>query len=114
MKREEFVKSVVDKVQQYIDNFADFDLNPQIRVNPALLLVELENGYAFEEDIEYSDEVVESAAWAEGDATESADDFQASQNFDYYPVRSFIKMTSDHNGAPDMNAINRMADKYFG
>ena len=113
MKREEFVKSVAELVQLYIDNFERFDENPQLRVNPALLDVEIENGSAFLDDIGLSDEVIENAAYAEGDETESADDFQASQNYEYYPIRTFLKKTGEHTAVPDMDKINQMADKYF-
>lgn len=113
MKREEFTQSVVNLVNNFIEDFFDFDSNPMLRVNPELKLVEVENGYAFQEDIGYSDEVIESAAAAEGDASESDDDFQAKQNFDYYPVREFVKVDSEGHGTPDTQAIERLADKYF-
>ena len=113
MKREEFINSVTEVVQEYIDTFYDFDKNPMLRVNPELLLVEVENGYGFQEDLGYSDEVIEEAAYAEGDATESATDNQAKQNFDYYPVREFIVVDSNHQGKPDMKAIEKLADKYL-
>ena len=113
MKREEFIKAVDDLVQRYIDNFYQFDSNPQLRVNPALKYVELENGYGMQDDLEYSDEVIENAAYAEGDATESADDFQASQNYDYYPVHTFLDRIDEHHVVPSRQAIERLADRYF-
>lgn len=113
MKREEFVKSVTDLVQGYINNFYNFDSNPQLRVNPEMLYVEIENGYAYQDDLEYSDEVIENAAHAEGDATESADDFQAKQNFDYYPVRRLLKKTGEHSAVPSAEEIEKIADRYF-
>lgn len=113
MKRDEFKKAVTELVQRYIDNFASFDSNAQLRVNPALLLVEIENGYAFQDDIEYSDEVVENAAYAEGDETESASDFQASQDYDYYPIRTFFYVDDQHKGHPDDKVIEELVDKYF-
>lgn len=113
MKREEFTQSVIDLVKNYIENFFEFDSNAQLRVNPELKLVEIENGYAFQEDLGYSDEVIEDAAYAEGDATESADDFQAKQNFDYYPVSTLIAHEADNKAVPDLKAIDRIADKYF-
>ena len=112
MKRNEFTTSVAEVVQNYIDDFFDFDKNPMLRVNPLLGLVEVENGYAFQEDTGYSDEVVEEAAAAEGDADMSNTDMQAKQNFDYYPVRLVIKVDDEGNGRPDMAAINRLADRY--
>ncbi|MCH5220618.1 MAG: hypothetical protein J1F20_08625 [Muribaculaceae bacterium] len=113
MKRTEFTNSVIDLVNDYISDFYEFDGNAQLRVNPALLLVEIENGYAFQEDIEYSDEAVEEAAAAHGDADESATDFQASQDFDYYPVKDFIDISSDGKGSVNMTAVDKLADKYF-
>ena len=113
MKRTEFTQSVIDLVKNYISDFYEFDGNAQLRVNPELLLVEIENGYAFRKDIGYSDEVVEEAAAAEGDADMSNTDYQARQNFDYYEVKDFIKVDKDHHGTPDVAAIEKLADKYF-
>ena len=113
MKREEFTTSIKNLVSNYIDDFYDFDSNPQLRVNPELLYVEIENGYAFQEDLGYSDEVIEDAAYAEGDETESADDFQAKQNYDYYPVKDLLLHTADNKVIPNDKAIEGIADKYF-
>ena len=113
MKREEFVNACTDLVQRYIDNFYEFDSNPQLRVNPALLLVEIESGSAYLDDIAFSDEVIENAAYAEGDETESASDFQASQDYDYYPLKKLLKFISEHKAVPDKEAIENIADKYF-
>ena len=112
MTRKEFTNAVTELVQNYIGNFYNFDSNAQLRVNPRLLTVEIENGYAFQDDIEYSDEVIENAAYAEGDATESASDFQASQNYEYYPVHTLIAHT-DGKATPDADAIRALADRYF-
>lgn len=111
--RQEFVNSVNEVVQNYIDNFYDYDANPMLRVNPDLLLVEVENGYAFQKDLGYSDEVIEDAAYAEGDATMSNTDNQAKQNYDYYEVRGFIAVDAEHQGHVDEKAVNALADKYF-
>lgn len=113
MKRNEFVNAVASMVSNYIDNFYNFDGNAHLRVNPELLTVEIENGYAQDDDIEYSDEVIENAAYAEGDATESSSDFQASQNYDYYPVSTLLKFVDDHKAIPDKEAIEKLADNYF-
>ena len=112
MKREEFTNSINEVVEEYIDTFYEYDKNPILRVNPDSLLVEVENGYAFQEDIGYDDEVVEEAAYAEGDATESATDNQAKQNFDFYPVREFVKVDKEGHGIVDSDAVSRLADKY--
>lgn len=113
ISKAEFVKSVNELVSNYIQDFFDFDANPQLRINPELLLVEIENGYAFQEDLGYSDEVIENAAYAEGDATESSDDFQAKQNYDYYPVKDFIERNADNQATVNTKAIDALATKYF-
>lgn len=111
--RTQFVNSVNEVVRNYINNFFDYDGNAMLRVNPELLLVEVENGYAFQDDIEYSDEVVEDAAYAEGDATESNTDYQARQDYDYYEVRTFLTLDKEGHGTVNEEAVNRLADKYF-
>lgn len=113
VSREEFVNSVKDVVEKYIDNFYDYDKNPILRVNPLLKLVEVQNGYGFQEDIGYNDEVVEEGAAAEGDASESSTDYQAKQDYDFYPVREFFKVDANGQGSPDEVAINKLADKYY-
>lgn len=113
MRREEFVKSVETVVNEYINDFDRFDKNPMLRVNPELKLVEVENGYGFREDIEYSDEAVEQAAAVEGDAREDAMDNQAAQDFDYYPIRHFFRVDVNGRGIVNTEAINELADKYF-
>ena len=113
MERQEFVKAVTDLVQEYIDNWDRFDSNPQIRVNPELLYVEAIDGNAMLEGIGDSDEAIEDAAYAQGDETMSATDFQAKENPDFYPIKDLI-MPAGHNvSVPDPAKINALADNYF-
>ena len=112
MKREEFVKAVTDLVQEYIDNFDRFDDNPQIRVNPELLYVEAIDGRAMLEGIGDSDEAIEDAAYAHGDETMSATDYQAKENPDFYPIKPLLKPTGEHTSEPDKDKIERIADNY--
>lgn len=111
--REEFEKAIKDLVQEYIDNFDRFDSNPQIRVNPELLYVEVIDGSAMLEGIGDSDEAIEDAAYAEGDETMSATDYQAKENPDFYPVKELLKSTGAHSSEPDMKKIMAIADNYF-
>lgn len=113
MKREDFEKALSDLVQEYIDNFDRFDSNPQIRVNPELLYVEAIDGRAMLEGIGDSDEAIEDAAYAEGDETMSASDFQAKENPDFYPIKSLLKPNGPHSSIPDKDAIAKIADNYF-
>lgn len=113
MKREEFVETVKAAVGIYVNNTESYDSDPQIRVNPATLAVDLVNGSDLLKAIEYSDEAVENAAASEGDATESADDYQASQDPEFYPVRRLIRYGTDGSRTVDMVRVDAVADNYF-
>ena len=111
--RKTFVKAVADLVQEYIDNFDRFDSNPQIRVNPELLFVEAIDGSAMLEGIGDSEEAFEDAAYAVGDETMSASDFQEKQDPDFYPIKNLIKPSGHNVSVPDEVAIEKIADEYF-
>ncbi|MCH5237821.1 MAG: hypothetical protein J1E95_08495 [Muribaculaceae bacterium] len=113
MKREVFIKAVADLVQEYIDNFDRFDSNPQIRVNPELLYVEAVDGSAMLEGIGDSEEAIEDAAYAHGDETMSATDYQAKENPDFYPIKELLKPTGERTSVPDVKAIEKIADNYI-
>lgn len=111
--RKTFVKAVADLVQEYIDNFDRFDSNPQIRVNPELLYVEAIDGSAMLEGIGDSEEAFEDAAYAQGDESMSASDYQEKENPDFYPIKDLLKPTGEHSSEPDMDKIEKIADEYF-
>lgn len=111
--RSQFVNSVTEAVQQYIDTFYEYDGNPVLRVNPELLLVEVENGYGLLDDIDYSNMVIEEAAYVGGDRSESDDDNHAKQDYDYYPVKKFFTVDASGHGAVNKDAIEKLADIYF-
>lgn len=108
-----FVKAIVDLVQEYIDNFDRFDSNPQIRVNPELLYVEAINGSAMLEGIGDSEEAFEDAAYAHGDKTMSATDFQEKQDPDFYPIKELLQPIDHNKSIPDLEKIEKIADYYF-
>lgn len=113
IERKTFVKAINDLVQEYIDNWDRFDENPQIRVNPELLYVDLVNGNSMLEDLGDSEEAFEDAAYAEGDETMSASDFQEKQDPDFYPVKELLKETSPGVSIPDIDKIENIADEYY-
>lgn len=112
MKNEELKAKMIDLVEEYIQNFYDFDSNPQIRVNPALDRVALVNGSDMLSEIGDSDEAIEDAANADGAETEDATDYQASQNPDFYPVKKLLLTLKDGKVVADKAAIDRIARKY--
>ena len=111
--RDTFVKAITDLVQEYIDNFDRFDDNPQIRVNPELLYVEIIDGSAMLEGLGDSEEAFEDAAYAQGDETMSASDYQEKQDPDFYPVKELLKPSGQHTSIPDSDKIEKIADEYF-
>lgn len=113
IERKTFVKAINDLVQEYIDNWDRFDENPQIRVNPELLYVDLVNGNSMLEDLGDSEEAFEDAAYAEGDETMSASDYQEKQDPDFYPVKELLKETSPDVSVPDIDKIEKIADEYY-
>lgn len=113
MKREDFVKTVATQVQEYIDNFDRFDSNPQLRVNPVLKFTDIIKGNDMLNGIGYSEEAIENAAYAEGDETMSASDYQAKEDPDFFPVKELLKPDGPHSSVPDMEKIEKIADNYF-
>lgn len=105
-------EKIIRLVNEYIENFDRFDHNPQIRINPATCAATLVNGRDMQLEIEDSDEAIEDAAAANGLETETAADFQASQNPDFYAVKELLLNTESGTTIPDKAAIHRCASKY--
>lgn len=113
MTIDEFKKILSDNVQLYIDNFDRFDSNPQIRVNPELMRVDIVNGSEFLSGIADSEEAVEDAAAAESAESEDAADYQVRQNPDFYPVKKLLDTLPDGKTVPSAKAIDEIAKVYF-
>lgn len=109
----EFKKIVSDNVQLYIDNFDRFDSNPQIRVNPELLSIDLVNGSDFLSGIADSEEAVEDAAAAGSAESDDAADYQVRQNPDFYPVKKLLDTLPDGKTVPSAKALEEIAKVYF-
>lgn len=112
MNKEGFVKAAVHCVNLYIDNIDRFGTDPQLKVNPVSLNVSLVDDALRNQSLAYSQEAIEAAAGVEGDASESATDFQAAENPDFYPVKSLLKTGSDGITTVDVDAIRKIADSY--
>lgn len=113
MTREEFIKTVDTLVERYIENADSFDLNPQLRINPATFDMTIVNSSDMLDEIEDSNEAIEDAAAAERAATEEYTDYQVSRNPDFYAVNSLTKTSADGKTSPDSNAIAKVAEIYF-
>ena len=113
MKREDFIADVVRLVSLYLENESSFDNNAQLEVNPVLMHFTIVNGSEMLRGTAESDEIIEQAAGAERSEYEDADDYQASQNPDYYPVVSLVARAEEGAVRPDMRAISAVASRYF-
>ena len=114
MKKEEFKEAVAGLVWEYINNEDMLGKNAQIRVNPELLYVDLFSEKEFLQGLADSEETIEDATFARGDETESATDYQAAQNPDFYPASTLVEKKADGKLAPNARAIDKLADNYFG
>lgn len=108
MTRKDFIDTVTEYVQGYIDNPGMMGTDPQIEFNPVTGVISMVYDSSMLTDIGYSDEVIESAAAAERAQDKEADDYQAAQNPDFYAVRTLV--TAD--GRPDIAAIENIATDY--
>lgn len=112
MTKEEFRKAVTGEIEAYIENWDRFGHDPELRVNPADLELRIFTRADLARAVEDSDEVIENAAIAQGAATEEAEDRQATQNPDFYPLRTLIKASGERT-IPDPLAIDRLVRRYF-
>lgn len=110
--RSEFKSTLTKMVSEFADTYSGFADNPQIRVNPALGIVDMVQGHDLLADIADSQEAVENDAAAETDRSEDVGDFQSAQDPDYYSMREFI-LNKDGQPAVNYAAIDRLTDKYF-
>lgn len=113
MKSEEFMAALENAVQEYIDNFDRYDHNPQLRVNPETLAVDVVDGSDLADEVEDSDEVVENAAAAQGMASQEDAEYQVTLNPDFYAVKPLLKATADGGTRPDKAALRAIAAVYF-
>lgn len=111
MDRSRLESIITDAVELYINNFDRYDNNPQLRVNPLTLDVEVVNGSDLAAEIEDSDEAVENAAIAHGMANQEAMDRQVKENPDFYPVKSLLRPKGD-TSVPDVVKIRTIVRKY--
>lgn len=113
MTRNDFSSLVNKIVGQYIQSFDLYDSNPQLKVNPVTLTIQLVNGSEMQTDIEYSDEAIEEAAGAQTPEYEDAMDAQARRNPDFYAVKRLLKKDANGKATIDQAAIEEIANIYF-
>ncbi len=113
MTRKELIEAISHAVTLYIDSPEYFDANPQLRINPATLDVVIENGKDAYKDMAFSEEAIEEETAAQGDETEDATDFQASQNPDFYAVKDYIEKEPDGKLKINITAVEKLAKSYL-
>ena len=112
MTQKQFIDSARVAVEKYLSNPGAFDENTQLTVNPVTSFFGLIDGRDYLAGIAQTQENGEIAAAADRPDSEEAADYQESQDRDYYPVRGFIKVTSDGRRVADIEAIEAAAAKY--
>ncbi|MCM1370203.1 MAG: hypothetical protein NC204_07525 [Candidatus Amulumruptor caecigallinarius] len=112
MDKQQFIQSVRNTVQDFINNFTLYDSEPRLRVDPVTRYVNIINGSDMAAEIEDADEAVENAAAADGSLDMDATDYQVKQNPDFYPVKSLLR-PEGNTDVPYMEKIEEIADKYF-
>lgn len=103
MDRQEFIDNVKRIAKVYSENVTELTDDPQLRVNPMNLRMSVVTAQEMQNEIAYTDEDIDVNAAAEGDESESSDDYEAKQDPDFYPLRELL---SD-------NAIEKIAENYF-
>lgn len=91
MDKQEFVDNVKRIVGNYVADRNEMSSDPQLRVNPMNLRMSVVTVDEMQNEIAYTDEDIEVNAAAEGDESESADDYEAKQNPDFYPLRELLR-----------------------
>lgn len=103
MERQEFIDNIRRIVANYIQDRDEMTEDVQLRINPMTLHSSVVTAQEMQNEIAYTDEDIEANAAAEGDETESSDDYEGKQDPDFYPLR---QLTTD-------SAIDALADIYF-
>lgn len=110
MTRKELTDTIASLVAEYLAYPSDWGTDPQIRIVPSTLLVDIVRRPDSMDDIADNDYAIEAAAAVDGDYSESAADFQAASNPDLYPVGTLIDYTTKR---PRMDRIAEIAAQYI-
>lgn len=111
MTRKELNERLTEIVSQYIAN-AGMLVDPQIRINPVSMDIGVVTAKEMFAEIEDYDEMLEGAAAVEGAADEEKDDYQVSQDPDFYSVKELTVTGPDGKLRPDAAAIDEIAGQY--
>lgn len=103
MDKQEFIDNVKRIVKVYSENTTELTDDPQLRINPMNLRMSVVTAAEMQNEIAYTDEDIDVNAAAEGDESESSDDYEAKQDPDFYPLRQLL----------NDNAIEDIAKNYF-
>lgn len=103
MDKNEFIANVKRIIDNYSADRDEMTDDPQLRINPLSLHMSVVTAREMQNEIAYTDEDIDAEAAAEGDETESSDDYEEKQDPDFIPLRTLL--------APE--AIASLADRYF-
>lgn len=91
MDKKQFIEDVKKIVSTYAADRDELIDDPQLRINPLNLTMSVVTAKEMQNEIAYTNEDIDVAAAAEGDLYESADDYEAKQDPDFYPLRKLLE-----------------------
>lgn len=91
MDKKEFIDNVTRIINNYAADQLEMQDDPQLRINPMNLHMSVVTAQEMQNEIAYTDEAIDAEAAAEGDMTESSDDYEEKQDPDFYPLRVLLK-----------------------
>ena len=113
MDKQEFLETLNNVVANCIEEYAQLGPDAQLSINPVTKYITVDTGDDIQYDIADADETVEMGAGAERPDQEDADDYQARQNPDFYPLIELIKRDDKGHLVPDQEAIDSVIAAYF-
>ena len=113
MTRKEFTDTINDMVKEYIADGRVAGSDFQIQIDPVNLHAAYADSKALQENIDYSDEVIENAANAQGAEFEERGEHDVARLPDYYALSTLVTTASDGSVIPDTTAIDGLVSNYF-
>ena len=113
MDKEEFIETLKNIISNSIEEFNELGPQAMLAINPVTHYITMDAGDDIQYDIADADETIEDGAAAQEPEEEDSTDYQASQNPDFYSLRSFIKRDSKGRMVPDEKEIEKVIAVYY-
>lgn len=101
--KQEFIDDLRRIVANYKENRGEMTDDPQLRINPLTMHMSVVTAAEMQNEIAYTDEDIDAEAAAEGDETESSEDYEEKQDPDFVPLRELTRE----------GAVEALVEKYY-